>query len=617
MTSAPQYVTLVTQGGTPVRLTNQLGAPYPTTGRGAIVFAEGPVIHNPTFIGGVINVSGEAIGLMPGTVTAPSIYFGDIESDDGFYSSGLHHVCITINGAQVADFSAAGLGVTGNITYTGTLSGPHAAFTGNVTAPTVPYPDNNTNVATTAYVTAALTAGLTGAYLPLSGGTVSGDFYVGSAIYMNPLDASVTATWFGMISAGEPGLSLENTNNPVDAKNWMAVIKDATGNFVMGPQNDAWVGTQTWTFARNGTTRFPNHIFTENAFGGVQLDPGGWIYVYSNNSDYAGMDFTRSDRPANDRLWVLNQGVSGDFRIAASDDAYGALKSWIFQRDGSTTLPGPLTGPAATFTDTTVVWSSLVATAPTWPGISWTSTAAPVNAKNWAMTVDAGAVDNTSLRLQVNDDSWTLLREWMFNRDGSTTLPGALKVTGTNLTAYQTIGYATRLVTIDGGQGAAASLQVTNVTGSNANISVHRYTASEAGPSFSFAHSKTNTIGGHAAVDDNDLLGILSFNGSDGDSYAEGAYISASVEGTVADGSVPSRLVFHVTPAGELGSYEAMRISSTRNISMQAGLSIVGALTGTSATFSGNVTAPNIVKITVGPTAPSSPSVNDIWIDTN
>jgi len=34
-------------------------------------------------------------------------------------------------------------------------------------------------------------------------------------------------------------------------------------------------------------------------------------------------------------------------------------------------------------------------------------------------------------------------------------------------------------------------------------------------------------------------------------------------------------------------------------------------------TFPGNVTAPNIVPITVGTTAPSSPGVGDVWIDTN
>lgn len=51
MTSSPQqYVTLVGSGGTPVRLADQKGRPYPTTGEGALVFSENPTIRNATLI---------------------------------------------------------------------------------------------------------------------------------------------------------------------------------------------------------------------------------------------------------------------------------------------------------------------------------------------------------------------------------------------------------------------------------------------------------------------------------------------------------------------------------------------------------------------------------------
>lgn len=46
-----QYVTLVTSGGTPVRIANQRGTPIPTTGTGALVFANEPVLNNPTLVG--------------------------------------------------------------------------------------------------------------------------------------------------------------------------------------------------------------------------------------------------------------------------------------------------------------------------------------------------------------------------------------------------------------------------------------------------------------------------------------------------------------------------------------------------------------------------------------
>lgn len=48
--SGVEYVTLVAQGGTPVRLANQIGAPYPTTGTGALVFNRNPTIYGATLI---------------------------------------------------------------------------------------------------------------------------------------------------------------------------------------------------------------------------------------------------------------------------------------------------------------------------------------------------------------------------------------------------------------------------------------------------------------------------------------------------------------------------------------------------------------------------------------
>lgn len=46
-----QLVTLVVDGGTPVQLVDQTGAPFPTTGTGALVFANAPTLYDPTFAG--------------------------------------------------------------------------------------------------------------------------------------------------------------------------------------------------------------------------------------------------------------------------------------------------------------------------------------------------------------------------------------------------------------------------------------------------------------------------------------------------------------------------------------------------------------------------------------
>ena len=59
MMTDQQYVSLVAQGGTPVRLADQRGAPYPTTGSGALVFANGATLtsatlENATFTGDLV-----------------------------------------------------------------------------------------------------------------------------------------------------------------------------------------------------------------------------------------------------------------------------------------------------------------------------------------------------------------------------------------------------------------------------------------------------------------------------------------------------------------------------------------------------------------------------------
>ena len=65
----------------------------------------------------------------------------------------------------------------------------------------------------------------------------------------------------------------------------------------------------------------------------------------------------------------------------------------------------------------------------------------------------------------------------------------------------------------------------------------------------SFFRSRATTIGSFAAVQLNDILGAIDWNGDDGNSFSAGASIMARVDGTVIDGAVPSRLVAYTTLA--------------------------------------------------------------------
>lgn len=95
-----QYVTLVTQGGTPVRLADQYGANLPTTGNGSLVFSNGAVLTNVTITGTVIAFP---LGAPNGVVSAPSIYFGT--PDRGLFSQGASDISFAANGSLLASIT--------------------------------------------------------------------------------------------------------------------------------------------------------------------------------------------------------------------------------------------------------------------------------------------------------------------------------------------------------------------------------------------------------------------------------------------------------------------------------------------------------------------------------
>ena len=158
-----QYVTLVAQGGTPVRLANQQGAPYPTTGTGALVFATSPEFINPIITG--------RVELANGVVDAPTLYFG---TDAGFWSSDGTDVRIATGGADRAVVNSGGLTVVGNFVLSGTILG--ATWNGATISPAYggtgisSYAAGDLLYATGATTLAKLPAGTNGQVLTLSGG---------------------------------------------------------------------------------------------------------------------------------------------------------------------------------------------------------------------------------------------------------------------------------------------------------------------------------------------------------------------------------------------------------------------------------------------------------------
>jgi hypothetical protein len=79
--------------------------------------------------------------------------------------------------------------------------------------------------------------------------------------------------------------------------------------------------------------------------------------------------------------------------------------------------------------------------------------------------------------------------------------------------------------------------------------------------------SRSATIGSHTVVQNNDFLGRIFFNGSDGSAYRVGARIDCQVDGTPGANDLPSRLVFSTTADGASSPTERMRIANDGSIS--------------------------------------------------
>jgi hypothetical protein len=76
------------------------------------------------------------------------------------------------------------------------------------------------------------------------------------------------------------------------------------------------------------------------------------------------------------------------------------------------------------------------------------------------------------------------------------------------------------------------------------------------------AKSRGTTAGSNTIIQSGDELGRVSFQGSDGSEFVEGALIQAQVDGTPGSNDMPGRLVFSTTADGASSPTERMRIGS-------------------------------------------------------
>ena len=86
------------------------------------------------------------------------------------------------------------------------------------------------------------------------------------------------------------------------------------------------------------------------------------------------------------------------------------------------------------------------------------------------------------------------------------------------------------------------------------------------GPILALAKHRSDSVGGTTIVQNGDEIGVITFQGSDGTQFVEGARISAIVDAASGADDLPSRLVFSTTADGASSPTERMRITSSGDV---------------------------------------------------
>lgn len=108
-------------------------------------------------------------------------------------------------------------------------------------------------------------------------------------------------------------------------------------------------------------------------------------------------------------------------------------------------------------------------------------------------------------------------------------------------------------------------------TGASSTLGIHSNRASAGGSALILSHNRNTSIGSFTALNDDDQLGRITFQGSDGgDIKTEGAQIHAEINGTVGSNDLPTDLVFSTTADGANSITERWRITSEGHLKASA-----------------------------------------------
>lgn len=150
--------------------------------------------------------------------------------------------------------------------------------------------------------------------------------------------------------------------------------------------------------------------------------------------------------------------------------------------------------------------------------------------------------------------------ELFYSDNGATDV----KVTATQLQTFcRSVGGASQAFDSNAGS-ETPTFQVLGTTG--AAVGVARFNAASSAGRIYIGKSRGATVGSFTIIQDNDTLGELVWNGSDGAQFQAGARIHAQVDGTPGAGDMPTELIFGTTQDGQGSPTDAWSIHADGNL---------------------------------------------------
>ena len=198
---------------------------------------------------------------------------------------------------------------------------------------------------------------------------------------------------------------------------------------------------------------------------------------------------------------------------------------------------------------------------------------ATANITTSALTFTSGGGGGAAVAFSRGSSTDTQMSFWTNSAGGANAATERMVIDSSGRLLVGTPSARTISSAFMGGGGATADFQVEGQFLAIGSFSSNRNDSF--GPYLAFVKSRGTTANSFTLVNNGDVIGALSFNGTDGSAALAGAAITALVEGTPGANDMPGCLVFSTTADGASIPTERLRISSNGRVGI--GLTSPGA----------------------------------------